>query len=253
MLRRCRHRGSGSTVGRAVLQGPYRHDPGRYSRRAASTTFRLGWWRAISAVSFRAIRTSSCRTCRARGGLVTANRLYQHRRERRLGDRQARARACRSSPSRAIRNASSIREIHLARQPVVLCRRRLSDARSTPAHPAKTIADLKTPGMSVTLGADNAASSNLIFAADRQGGARPQRQGRARLSPAPRRCSSPCSAASSTARWSGLSSVRAGQRDLWDRRRSGRSWQFGRTTRHAEFPRHADRTRARRTIPTPWR
>ena len=31
-------------------------------------------------------------------------------------------------------------------------------------HPAKTIADLKTPGMSVALGADNAASSNLIFA-----------------------------------------------------------------------------------------
>jgi len=31
-------------------------------------------------------------------------------------------------------------------------------------HAANTIADLKTPGLSVTLGADNAASSNLIFA-----------------------------------------------------------------------------------------
>ena len=32
------------------------------------------------------------------------------------------------------------------------------------AHPARTIADLKRPAMPVALGADNAASSNLIFA-----------------------------------------------------------------------------------------
>ena len=31
-------------------------------------------------------------------------------------------------------------------------------------HAAKTVADLKTPGIGVVLGADNAASSNLIFA-----------------------------------------------------------------------------------------
>ena len=32
------------------------------------------------------------------------------------------------------------------------------------SHPAKTVADLKKPGMSVTLGGDTSASSNLIFA-----------------------------------------------------------------------------------------
>src|SRR5262249_57286700 len=31
-------------------------------------------------------------------------------------------------------------------------------------HAAKTVADLRTPGIEVVLGADNAASSNLIFA-----------------------------------------------------------------------------------------
>src|SRR5262249_56895273 len=31
-------------------------------------------------------------------------------------------------------------------------------------HPARSVADLKPPGISVALGADNAASSNLIFA-----------------------------------------------------------------------------------------
>ena len=49
-------------------------------------------------------------------------------------------------------------------------------------HPAQTVADLKKPGVSVTLGADTSASSNLIFALISQGDARPQRQGGARLS-----------------------------------------------------------------------
>ena len=88
-------------------------------------------------------------------------------------------------------------------------------------HPAKTIADLKTPGMSVTLGADNAASSNLIFAviAKEVLGLNVNvvrgYTGAAPLFLAMQR-------GELDGQMVGLSSVRTGQRDLWSRMRFGR-------------------------------
>ena len=49
-------------------------------------------------------------------------------------------------------------------------------------HPAQNVADLKKPGVSVTLGGDTSASSNLIFALIARDVLEPQRQGGARLS-----------------------------------------------------------------------
>jgi tripartite-type tricarboxylate transporter receptor subunit TctC len=102
-------------------------------------------------------------------------------------------------------------------------------------HPAKTIADLKTSGTKVALGADNSASSNLIFAVIAKevlglnvtvvrgyAGAAP-------LFLAMQR-------GELDGQMVGLSSVRTGQRDLWNRKAFRPLMAFGRTTRHAEFP-----------------
>ena len=102
-------------------------------------------------------------------------------------------------------------------------------------HAAKTIADLKTPGMSVTLGADNAASSNLIFAviAKEVLGLNVNvvrgYTGAAPLFLAMQR-------GELDGQMVGLSSVRTGQRDLWNRKAFRPLMAFGRTTRHPEFP-----------------
>jgi tripartite-type tricarboxylate transporter receptor subunit TctC len=102
-------------------------------------------------------------------------------------------------------------------------------------HAANTVADLKGPGISVALGADNAASSNLIFAVIAKevlglnvnvvrgyAGAAP-------LFLAMQR-------GELDGQMVGLSSVRTGQRDLWNRKAFRPLLAFGRTTRHAEFP-----------------
>jgi len=102
-------------------------------------------------------------------------------------------------------------------------------------HPAKTIADLKQPGTSVALGADNAASSNLIFAviAKEVLGLNVNvvrgYTGAAPLFLAMQR-------GELDGQMVGLSSVRTGQRDLWMRRAFRPLMAFGRTRRHAEFP-----------------
>ena len=102
-------------------------------------------------------------------------------------------------------------------------------------HAARTIADLKTPGLSVTLGADNAASSNLIFAviAKEVLGLNVNvvrgYTGAAPLFLAMQR-------GELDGQVVGLSSVRTGQRDLWNRKAFRPLMAFGRTTRHAEFP-----------------
>jgi tripartite-type tricarboxylate transporter receptor subunit TctC len=102
-------------------------------------------------------------------------------------------------------------------------------------HAARTIADLKTPGLSVTLGADNAASSNLIFAviAKEVLGLNVNvvrgYTGAAPLFLAMQR-------GELDGQMVGLSSVRTGQRDLWNRKAFRPLMAFGRTTRHAEFP-----------------
>jgi tripartite-type tricarboxylate transporter receptor subunit TctC len=102
-------------------------------------------------------------------------------------------------------------------------------------HPAKTVADLKLPGTSVALGGDNAASSNLIFAVIAKevlglnvnvvrgyAGAAPMFLAMQR--------------GELDGQMVGLSSVRTGQRDLWNRKAFRPLLAFGRTTRHAEFP-----------------
>ena len=102
-------------------------------------------------------------------------------------------------------------------------------------HPAKTVADLKIPGASVALGADNAASSNLIFAVIARevlglnvnvvrgySGAAP-------LFLAMQR-------GELDGQMVGLSSVRTGQRQLWTSGAFRPLMTFGRATRHAEFP-----------------
>ena len=102
-------------------------------------------------------------------------------------------------------------------------------------HAAKTVADLKTPGIGVVLGADNAASSNLIFAVIAREvlglnvtvvrgytGAAP-------LFLAMQR-------GELDGQMVGLSSVRTGQRDLWTKGAFRPLMAFGRTRRHAEFP-----------------
>src|SRR5207302_3537288 len=102
-------------------------------------------------------------------------------------------------------------------------------------HPAKTIADLKQPGTSVALGADNAASSNLIFAviAKEVLGLNLNivrgYTGAATLFLAMAR-------REIDGQFVGLSSIKSGQRDLWNRRAFRMLMAFGRTTRHPDFP-----------------
>ncbi len=102
-------------------------------------------------------------------------------------------------------------------------------------HPAKTVADLKTPGISVALGADNAASSNLIFAviAKEVLGLNVNvvrgYTGAAPLFLAMQR-------GELDGQMVGLSSVRTGQRDLWSKKAFRPLMAFGRARRHAEFP-----------------
>ncbi|MET0925340.1 MAG: tripartite tricarboxylate transporter substrate-binding protein [Xanthobacteraceae bacterium] len=102
-------------------------------------------------------------------------------------------------------------------------------------HPAKSVADLKQGGVTVALGADNAASSNLIFAVIAKEvlglnvGIVRGYTGAAPLFLAMQR-------GELDGQMVGLSSVRTGQRDLWTRKAFRPLMAFGRTTRHAEFP-----------------
>jgi tripartite-type tricarboxylate transporter receptor subunit TctC len=103
-------------------------------------------------------------------------------------------------------------------------------------HPARTVADLKPGGgAAVALGADNAASSNLIFAviAKEVLGLNVSivrgYTGAAPLFLAMQR-------GELDGQMVGLSSVRTGQRELWTRKAFRPLMAFGRTTRHGEFP-----------------
>src|SRR5215470_11643797 len=102
-------------------------------------------------------------------------------------------------------------------------------------HSARTIADLKTPGRSVTLGSDNAASSNLIFAVIAREvlglnvnvvrgytGAAPLFLAMQRRE--------------LDGQMVGYSSILTGQRDLWDKKAFRPLMQFGRTSRLPQFP-----------------
>src|SRR5204862_4104874 len=102
-------------------------------------------------------------------------------------------------------------------------------------HPAKSIADLKPPAPPVTLGADNSASSNLIFAviAKEVLGLNVNvvrgYTGAAPLFLAMQR-------GEIDGQFVGLSSIKSGQRELWNRRGFRALMAFGRTARHPDSP-----------------
>ena len=102
-------------------------------------------------------------------------------------------------------------------------------------NPIKSVAELKEPGKSITLGGDNAASSNLIFATIAKEilglnikvvrgyvGAAPMFLAMQR--------------GEIDGQIIGFSSVRTGQRDLWSHDAFRPLLQFGRSTRLSDFP-----------------
>ena len=228
-------RTSGSAIGRAILQGPHRHDAGRH--RAGRHQRHLGAPRRrdISAASFRAIRPSSCRTIRApaassppTGSISIAEK-----------DGSVLAKLERAVPQLAIQGNPNAQFDPQKFTWLGSLSSYADDAYLMTGHrrhPAKTIDDLNTPGMAVTLGADNAASSNLIFAVIAKEVLGLNVNWCAAIPARPRRSSSPCSAARSTARWSGLqldpgpASASSGMDKAFRP-----LLQFGRTTRHPDF------------------
>jgi tripartite-type tricarboxylate transporter receptor subunit TctC len=102
------------------------------------------------------------------------------------------------------------------------------------SHPAKTAADLSRPEISVALGGDNAASSNLIFALiAREVLGLHVKLVRGYTGAAPMFYA--MQAGELDGQMIGLSSVKTGQRDLWERHVFRPLLQFGRTTRLKEL------------------
>ena len=103
------------------------------------------------------------------------------------------------------------------------------------AHPAKTVADLMRPDISVTVGSDNAASSNLIFGLiAREVLGLHVNVVRGYTGAAPLFLA--MQSGELDGQMVGLSSIRTGQRDLWNRRAFRPLLQFGRTARLPELP-----------------
>jgi tripartite-type tricarboxylate transporter receptor subunit TctC len=101
-------------------------------------------------------------------------------------------------------------------------------------HGARTVADLKRPGVSVTVGADNAASSNLIFGLlAREALGLNVKVVRGYTGAAPLFLA--MQSGELDGQMVGLSSIRSGQRDLWNRKAFRPLLQFGRSTRLAEL------------------
>jgi len=102
-------------------------------------------------------------------------------------------------------------------------------------HAARTVADLKTPGVAVALGADHVASSNLIFAViAREVLGLNVNVVRGYTGAAPMFLA--MQSGELDGQMVGLSSVRSGQRDLWNRGAFRPLMQFGRSSRLAELP-----------------
>jgi len=102
-------------------------------------------------------------------------------------------------------------------------------------NPIKTVDELKQPGKSITLGGDNAASSNLIFATiakDILGLNIKVVRGYTGAAPLFLAMQN----GEIDGQIVGFSSVRTGQRDLWTHHAFRALMQFGRSTRLAEFP-----------------
>ena len=102
------------------------------------------------------------------------------------------------------------------------------------SHPAKTAADLYRPDITVNLGGDNAASSNLIFALiAREALGLHVKLVRGYTGAAPMFYA--MQAGELDGQMVGLSSVKTGQRDLWERHVFRPLMQFGRATRLKEL------------------
>jgi tripartite-type tricarboxylate transporter receptor subunit TctC len=102
-------------------------------------------------------------------------------------------------------------------------------------HAARAVADLKRPGVLVTVGADNAASSNLIFGIiAREVLGLNVNVVRGYTGAAPMFLA--MQSGELDGQMVGLSSIRSGQRDLWNRGAFRPLLQFGRSTRLAELP-----------------
>src|SRR5258708_5381582 len=103
------------------------------------------------------------------------------------------------------------------------------------AHRPRTVADLKRPGVLATVAADNPASSNLIFgliAREVLGLSVNVVRGYTGAAPMFLAMQS----GELDGQMVGLSSIRSGQRDLWNRRAFRPLLQFGRSARLAELP-----------------
>jgi tripartite-type tricarboxylate transporter receptor subunit TctC len=101
-------------------------------------------------------------------------------------------------------------------------------------HPARTVADLKQPGISLTIGADNLASTNLIFGLiSREVLGLNVNVVRGYTGAAPIFLA--IQSGELDGQMIGLSSVRSGQRDLWNRQAFRPLLQFGRSTRLKEL------------------
>jgi len=167
------------------------------------------------------------------GGLVTANRIY-HAAEK---DGSVLAKLERAVPQLAIQGNPNANFDPLKFTWLGSLSSYANDAYLllvNDGHAARTVADLRRPGISVSLGGDNAASSNLIFALIAKEvlglnvnvvrgytGAAPMffamQNGEL------------------DGQMVGLSSVKTGQRDLWNRKMFRALLQFGRSTRLPEL------------------
>jgi tripartite-type tricarboxylate transporter receptor subunit TctC len=102
-------------------------------------------------------------------------------------------------------------------------------------NPVKAVDDLRKPGVKLNLGADNSASSNLIFAVIAKEilglniNVIRGYTGAANLFLA-------MQSRELDGQFVGLSSVKSGQRDLWNKGAFRPLMAFGRTTRHPDFP-----------------
>lgn len=102
-------------------------------------------------------------------------------------------------------------------------------------NPIKSVDELKQPGKSITLGGDNAASSNLMFAAIARDILDLNiKVVRGYVGAAPMFLA--MQNGELDGQIVGFSSVRTGQRDLWTHHAFRALMQFGRSTRLAEFP-----------------
>jgi tripartite-type tricarboxylate transporter receptor subunit TctC len=167
------------------------------------------------------------------GGLVTANRIY-HAAER---DGSVLAKLERAVPQLAIQGNRNANFDPTRFTWLGSLSSYANDAYMllvNASHPAKTAADLRGPDITVNLGGDNSASSNLIFALiARETLGLNVKLVRGYTGAAPMFFA--MQAGELDGQMIGLSSVKTGQRDLWNRHVFRPLLQFGRSTRLNEL------------------